>query len=1169
LREEVELLLSSGEEARSSFLHSSPLQVDSLPGLRITSFDIPLKSLAQKWNECQPDSMIGKTLSHYQVTEKLGQGGMGEVYLAQDTHLRRKVALKLLPAQFTKGEDRLHRFEHEAYAASALNHPNIITIYEIGQAGESHFIAAEFIEGQTLRRQMTSRIRLTEVLESVIQVASALAAAHAAGIVHRDIKPENIMVRSDGYVKVLDFGLARQMVSENAETLARTQPGTILGTLRYMSPEQSRGEPVSAASDIFSLGLILYELVSGRHPFDADSDVGVLHGIQSHTPAPPGCQPAVDELILQMIRKGPRLRPTAADVAARLKSIASLEPPVPLAPHGRESVGRDRERAELRAAFEAANLGASQVVAVAGEPGIGKSTLIEDFVSELALPIWLARGRCSERLAGTEPYLPFLEALESLLEHEPTAYKMVRDFTPSWYVQIAPMATEHPSESGLSSRTNTGSAERLMREVARLMQELARLRPVVLFLDDLHWADVSTIDLVGYLVSKLAHVRVLIIVTYRPTDLRVSKHPFLHLKAELAAHGMLREVPVAFLTQQDIEQYVTQHLPEAPATLAALIYKKTEGNPLFMVDLVRYLLDHGTPADWMAQIEHNIPESLVGMIERKLGQLNEHAQKFLRVSAVQGFQFDSAIIAQVLEQDPADVEDGLQALEHVHGLVKLEREHELPNGVLSLRYQFVHVLYQNALYGSLSPSRRASWNGKVAGTLEAAYGPHKRMIAAELAFLYQMARDPWRASEHFLAAAEAASSRFAVREAVALAQRGLSCLASRSDSGETKHRELALQKTLLVPVAAVEGYASPATERVSRRVIELSEELDDAGSFFAGLQGAIFVQVVRAEFLAAVETSERMLAIADQSGSEVQQINARMWATIIRHHMGELAIAQQHADICIALGTPQNQAVRLIGIFDPVVAALAESSRNLWMLGDIRRCLERAERAIELAREIRHPDSLSFALLFHGWMHGYQEDWKTSIHSSTEGISVCEEHGLVQTLAWNHAVHGWALAHVDSAAEGLSELERAIESSVQIMGQVAMPQFISMLAEVLIPLGRHAEALQRIHRILEANESSSQFDFNAELCRLAGDCHVALGRPDLALVSYEEAIETARSQGGKTFELRAGTALARFWAVGGDKLRAKTLLQSICGTFSDAEATVDLARARECLMQWA
>jgi predicted ATPase len=435
----------------------------------------------------------------------------------------------------------------------------------------------------------------------------------------------------------------------------------------------------------------------------------------------------------------------------------------------------------------------------------------------------------------------------------------------------------------------TGSAERLMREMAAFVQELARHRPVVMFIDDLQWADVSTIDLIGYLAPKLSRLRALILVTYRPTDLTVSKHPFLRLKTDLAAHGALQEVPVAFLTCQDIEQYVAQRLPEAPAGLPALIYRKTEGNPLFMVDLVRYLREHGAPADWTAVTERNIPESLRGMIERKLEQLGEDAHQLLRVAAVQGFQFDSSIIAEVLGRDPADVEEGLQSLERVYGLVKLEREQQFPNGVFSLRYQFVHVLYQNALHASIPPSRRASWNGKVAAAMEAAHGARKSAVAAELAFLYEMARDPWHASEHFLAAAEVASSRFAIREAVALARRGLSCLASQPDSTETKQRELALQKAVFVPLAALEGYGCPAAERVSQRVIELSEELDDTGSLFAALNGVMLVHVARAECPAAVKTSERMLAIADQSRSEVLQINARLWATIIRHHTGELS----------------------------------------------------------------------------------------------------------------------------------------------------------------------------------------------------------------------------------------------------------------------------------------
>ncbi|MDQ3013475.1 MAG: serine/threonine protein kinase, partial [Acidobacteriota bacterium] len=225
----------------------------------------------------------GSQVARYRILQKIGAGGMGEVYLAEDASLGRKVAIKILPEHFTKEADRVRRFEQEARAASALNHPNIITIYEIGQVssdtGAMHFIATEFIEGETLRQRMNAqRITLSEALDVAIQAASALQAAHTAGIAHRDIKPENIMLRPDGYVKVLDFGLAKLTeqnltgdltddVDEPTKSLFETQPGLVIGTVAYMSPEQARGQRVDGRTDTFSLGVVLYEILSGRRPF--------------------------------------------------------------------------------------------------------------------------------------------------------------------------------------------------------------------------------------------------------------------------------------------------------------------------------------------------------------------------------------------------------------------------------------------------------------------------------------------------------------------------------------------------------------------------------------------------------------------------------------------------------------------------------------------------------------------------------------------------------------------------------------------------------------------------------------------------------------------------------------------------------------------------------------
>jgi len=238
-------------------------------------------------------AIVGRQIGHYQVLSRIGRGGMGEVFLAQDTRLGRKVALKLLRRDFTGNEERLRRFRQEAQAASALNHPNILTIHEIGQEGSLHFIATEYVEGKTLREALSgTRMSLGQVLDIAAQVASALAAAHNAGIIHRDIKPENIMLRSDGYVKVLDFGLAKlsdpKTAYSEAPTLVKveTEPGVVMGTFSYMSPEQARGLAVDARTDIWSLGVMIYEMVAGRQPFEGETSSDVMSLILQREPPP-------------------------------------------------------------------------------------------------------------------------------------------------------------------------------------------------------------------------------------------------------------------------------------------------------------------------------------------------------------------------------------------------------------------------------------------------------------------------------------------------------------------------------------------------------------------------------------------------------------------------------------------------------------------------------------------------------------------------------------------------------------------------------------------------------------------------------------------------------------------------------------------------------------------
>lgn len=324
--------------------------------------------------------MLGKTISRFRILEKIGAGGMGEVYLAEDDRLGRKLALKILPEQFTVDQERVRRFEQEARAASALNHPNIITIYEIGQQDGLHFIATEFIAGETLRERLNAGgLSLADALDIASQTASALQAAHAAGIAHRDIKPENIMVRPDGYVKVLDFGLAKlteQTTSGDLEaptrSLLETTPGIVMGTVAYMSPEQARGQRVDGRTDIFSLGVVLYEMICGTRPFTGETTSDIIVALLASEPIRPSQQlpgiPAeLEQIVALMLAKDRDNRyQTAQEIITDLKRVKAR---VDLADDAQSTMQLEPPTARFAALSENPRAASASAANVPSQPG--------------------------------------------------------------------------------------------------------------------------------------------------------------------------------------------------------------------------------------------------------------------------------------------------------------------------------------------------------------------------------------------------------------------------------------------------------------------------------------------------------------------------------------------------------------------------------------------------------------------------------------------------------------------------------------------------------------------------------------------------------------------------------------------------------------------------------
>ena len=279
----------------------------------------------------------GQTLSHYRIISPIATGGMGEVYLAEDEKLHRQVALKILPKVIFGNEERLRRFKREAELVSALNHPNILTVYEFGNEENLHFLACEFVNGETLREKLgNGRFNCSEILEIAVQITTALQAAHSAGVVHRDIKPENVMIRNDGYVKVLDFGLAKYDDAASVDLRHQSfsffsQPGIIMGTATYMSPEQARGMVVDNRSDLFSLGIVMYEMFAGRVPFSGDTTTDVIAAIlQDEIVAIckvcPEVPAEIDGIIGRLLQKEKIDRyQSAADLLIDLKKIKAIQ----------------------------------------------------------------------------------------------------------------------------------------------------------------------------------------------------------------------------------------------------------------------------------------------------------------------------------------------------------------------------------------------------------------------------------------------------------------------------------------------------------------------------------------------------------------------------------------------------------------------------------------------------------------------------------------------------------------------------------------------------------------------------------------------------------------------------------------------------------------------------
>ncbi len=862
--------------------------------------------------------------------------------------------------------------------------------------------------------------------------------------------------------------------------------------------------------------------------------------------------------------------------------VSFTEPPRAVAAVRRLTVGHEKELAELRQCFASALEGHGLLVCVSGEAGIGKTTFLEGFLAEDRVQHCLVgRGKCSERLEGTGAYLPILEMLESLTGEGSDAglVQLLRRTAPGWYAQVFPNASDAMS---LAAQTAGASQERMKRELTAFFREVSDIRPVLLFLDDLHWADASSVDVLAYLCDRCSSMRMLILAAFRPEFLLLASHVFLGVKLSLQTHGVCHEIRLNFLSREEVALYLEKAFPghQFPRGFAESIYLRTEGNPLFTVDLLAHLRDQGVivreaaSSRWhlsrsLPATECGIPASVQSLIELKLRLLDDHSRRLLECAGIQGHEFDAAVVSRALGAGPAATEERLARMDRVHGLVRLIRPVQPTDRTSTLRYQFVHVLYQNVVSEALSPSRKTSLSAAVAQALLEVYGTENAVVASQVASLFAAARDPLPAAGYYLAAARHALEVSADREAVALARHGLNMLENVGDSTRRARLELFLQMILGTALIRLYGYADPGVKDAHSRAYTLCRDSEDNIEIYRALMGLGAYHIFRCELEAGRGIWDRISRLATASRTPLLLLWSHTTGSIILSHIGDQTAALEHARRGIDAYDPgDHAAIVSFGGFDAGVIGRAQAARILWLCGYPDEASRRVDEALALARRHGHPYTLGLTLFFAGWTSRFLRDASGTTERAAEARSIAEEYGFLMLQGWSEGLLGWGLACQGRLDEGFGRLAEGLRILRSIGCRLICVEFMALLAEVQARRGEARAAAAMLEEALANAHDGGELYYEAELHRTRAQIllrHELKSNPAEVEYLLRKSLDIARRQGSKSFELRAATALSWHYLNAGRAGDAERTLSGIYGWFREGLNTPDLRDATEAL----
>jgi DNA-binding winged helix-turn-helix (wHTH) protein/predicted ATPase len=850
--------------------------------------------------------------------------------------------------------------------------------------------------------------------------------------------------------------------------------------------------------------------------------------------------------------------------------------PAPARAAGPDLIGREAAFVALRGAMAEVRQGERRVLFVTGEPGIGKTALVSAFLAELQTcdDVWLACGQCIEQYGAGATHLPVLEALGTLARgpEAPRVIEILRQFAPSWLGQL-------PEVSPARAAASIATPERLLREFAEAALALGRLRALVWVLEDLHWADYSTLDLLSYLAQRSDSARILILGTFRPVEARAAGHPLWTIQQNLQIHEQCEELALHGLTERDIARYLDSRFARhaLPAALARLLHERTSGNPLFVARVVDSLIRSNalvqTDGVWfldteLEQMTESVPASIVSLIERDVERLTAFERALLEAASVFGMEFSSAAVAQALNADVLPVEELLARWARQGRFLRVADERA---GLL--RCRFMHALYRQVIYQGIGPGRAARLHRLAGKHLETQAGEAR---AAVLALHFEHALDVQRAVRYRRLAGEQALRQSAPSEAISHFKQGLA-LCRSLEPGEQARVELEIRVALGVPLAMVLGYAAPEVERAYVRAAELCTRIGETLLSFPVMSGLATFYVMRGRYEKSLALGAQFLALAQRQGDRGAELEANVVLGTSCVYLGKLGAALAHFDQVLMLYDRERQAShRYVYQQDAYVTAHFYQAWVFWLMGYADKALASAREGLRFAEERVDPFAIATAIFNLGHIHQWRREHDAAKNQAKALARLCREHGFQFLLATATELEGAALVHVGELEAGLALVRSGWAAHQATGAELGRTYWRAVLAEACLRSGLVVEAGQVLAEAFEFADQHAEHCWEPELYRLYAE--LCLKAPEYAprlggvgghrlsvATALAKALEMARRTGAKALELRAALSTARLWASQGKVADMPQLLRPLCDWFIEGRTSADLAEARALL----